>query len=147
MSELERTVMLRKPALVVRTQRPAQFMTGDRRSRHLLMAQALKAQRRGWLELEWDAPRWDQQSGQYLLKVRPIKDPPPAWRKCAIGAGAVLAALAVLGWLIWHALTALTSSALGILLLAVLAGLALLVHRGRAVDVTVVTTTQVRVRR
>lgn len=147
MNELERTYVLRHPAVHVRPQPPAQFMTADRHGWHLLMARALKAQRRGWLEIEWDAPRWDQQSGQYLLKVRPIKDPPPAWRKYAIGAGLAMAALAGLGWLVWHAVTALTSSALGILLLAVLAGLALLVHRGRAVDVTVVTTTRVRVRR
>lgn len=147
MHEIERTVMFRNPALVVRTQRPAQYLTGDRHSRHLLMANAIKAHRRGWLEIEWDAPRWHDPSQQYVLKVRPIKDPPPAWRKYVIAGSATVVTVCGLAGLAWHALTALNATALAMFLGAVAIAFSVLVARGRRMDVTVTTTTTMRVRR
>lgn len=144
---LDRTVVFRKPALIVRPAPAPQFMTGGPRERHVLMARAIKLQRRGIIAIEWDAPRWDQQAGQYLLKVRTLRTPPPAWRKPVMVASVVLAVLCALGALAWHALTALSGSALGVFLLAVAGAFAALVVRGRQRDVTVTTTTIVRIRR
>lgn len=147
--DLARTLVLKNPAVIVRAQRPAGLMVAGPRERHLLAARAAKLERRGAIAVEWDAPRWNQRAGRYELKVRALKDPVPPWRKRAILAGAVLAALLALGWLAWHAMEALTSSALGLFVLAVLGTFLVMLIKGHRtyVQVTTSTTTKVSVRR
>lgn len=140
-------MMFKKPAVAVRAQPPAQYLTGGPRDRYPLMARALADQRRGLIAVEWDAPRWDQQSGRYLLKVRRLKAPAPAWRKPAMAAGAGLSAITGLSVLAWHALTALSAGSLLLFLLATLGTFLALVSRRHRTDVTVTTVTTVRVRR
>jgi hypothetical protein len=139
--------MLKMPAVIVRAQPPAELLTAGRRDRYPLMAAAIRDQRRGLIEIEWDAPRWNQQACRYELKVRRLKEPAPAWRKRAMVTGIALTALGVLAVLAWHALTALSPAALALFLAAVAGAFALLVARGRHTDVSVTTTTTVRVRR
>lgn len=146
-TDLEHTMMFKKPAVIVRAQQPAQYLTGGPRDRYPLMARALADQRRGRIAIEWPEPRWDQQSGQYLLKVRRLKAPAPAWRKPVIGLGAGAAVLTGLSALAWHALTALSAGSLVLLILAVLSVFTVWVSRRHRTDVTVTTATTVRVRR
>jgi hypothetical protein len=148
MNSLDRTLVLKKPAVIVRTQRPAQYLTGGPRDRHVLMARAIQLQRRGHLEIEWEAPRWDQQYGQYLLKVRRLREPAPAWRAPVLAGAAALLVLAGLFALAWYALSALTTRAGALFLAAVLVVFACWVaRRTRSSSVTVTTTTTVTVRR
>lgn len=141
-------VRFKNPALIVRTQRPAQLMIGNRRDRYPLMAQALKMQRKGLIAVEWDAPRWNQQADRYELKVRPLRDPAPAWRTRLLAVAAALTALSFLGILAWRALEALTTAAGLLFLVGVLIVFAAWVirHHRRSVEVTTTVTTKVRIR-
>lgn len=149
MNDLSKTLVLKKPAVIVRPQAPTVLMVAGRMERWKLMAEASKLAGRGVIAVEGDrGPAWNANRNRWELEVRPLKRPAPRWRKPALvlaGAAAVLGTVFALGW--WF-LTALTTTALGSFLgFVALAFVAWLIYSRKATDVTVTTVTHVRVRR
>lgn len=147
MNDLDKTLMLKRPGLIVRTQRPCELMTAPAHSRYSLMAEALRLQRKGVLEIEQDAPTWNDSARRYELRVRRLKEPAPAWTKIVIVTGSALFVLAVLFVLAWRAVQELSTGAGLVFLVVLLVAFIAWTYRRHRTQVSVTTTTVVRVRR
>lgn len=144
MSNLDKTIMLKKPAVVVRVQPPTRLMLGGPRDRHTMMAEAIKLHRKGIVRIVDDAPRWNQQAGRYELRVIPLRQESPTWAKPLIVAGSALFVLAVLLILAWRAVQELTTGAGLAFLVAFLLAFITWTYRRHRTQVTVTTTITVR---
>lgn len=147
MNELDKTLVMRNSALVVRPQNnQLRLMVAPATQRWAMMSRAIKMQNRGLLVIEDSKSRWNENAQRWELRVRPVKPAPR--RRPWIWIVAVLGALLLLAGLGWWFLMALSTATLGLFLGAVMVAFAALVVRAaRRPEITVTTTTTVNIRR
>jgi hypothetical protein len=147
-TDLDRTLKMKLPALVVRSQprRSVEVATAPYHRKTDLVRAVSRQTQRGEVRPLTPYPVWSAERGRWEHRVVRLKDAPPAWRRPAgitaavvSGAGTVLA----LGW--WVLATLAAAPLLGFLA-AVGVALLVLARAGRRPSVTVTTTTEVRVR-
>lgn len=145
MNELERTVRMKAPARVVDA-RPVETLTAPYHRKGELVAEVKRMSASGRAIPVDVRPIWYPEKGVWIQRVKRLRPEPPAWRKPALIALAVLASLGTLLALTWWVLASLAALPLFVLCIAAAGALMALLRSGRTPSVTIVNNNYVKIR-
>ncbi len=143
MYEIDRTVIMKRPATVVDA-RPVQTLTAPYHRKADLADEVTRLARRGEVRPLTARPSYNENTGQWEQQVVRIRPPDPAWIRPVLILGGVLIGLALLAGLLWWVLASLAAAPFALFLLAVLVALVVIARAGRRPTVTVVQKVNVR---
>jgi hypothetical protein len=148
MTDLNRMPQTKFPALVVKSQprRPVEVAIAPYHRKTDLVRAVSRQTQRGEVRPLTPYPVWSAERGQWEHRVIRLKDTPPAWRRPAGIAAAILSGVSTVLALGWWVLASLAAAPLLGFLAAVGVALVVLARAGRRPSVTVTTTTEVRVK-
>lgn len=144
MNELDRTLIMKRSAVVITSARPVHTLTAPYHAKADLVAAVTRQARRGEIRPLTARPRYNPDRGLWEQPVERLRPPAPAWIRPAVIIGAIMTGLSSLVMLGWWVLTSLAAAPLALFLISVLCWLAAVIRAGKRRTVNIVNNYNIR---